>query len=158
MNDRGFTIIEVVIYIALFSLLMGSAFITAYQIIDGSQKLNTKTTTQEEGMFVVRKLTWAITGMDPAITPVVGGSLPCSQTLQVSKLNYPNNPIRFRRTGNLIEMSEAFGSYVPISTANVSATCLKFRLIPPLGTGPYGVSATSTLNNVDFAVTKYLRK
>jgi hypothetical protein len=55
-------------------------------------------------------------------------------------------------------MSEASGTYIPISTSNVSATCLKFRNIPAIGSGPTGVTATSTLNGIDFSVTKYLRK
>ena len=52
-NTQGFTLIEVVIYIALFSLLLGGAFVTAYQLIDNSRELNVKNRVQEEGNFLL---------------------------------------------------------------------------------------------------------
>lgn len=157
-HTKGFTLIEVIIYIALFSLLMGSAFTTAYQLIEGTNTLNTKTTVQEEGNFVMRKLNWALTGLDSAVSSIVGGSLPCSQTLRVEKINFIQNPIIISRnsTNDSLEIQEGF-TVLPITTANVAVTCLKFSIIPSVDSGPSGISATTTINGIDFAITKYQR-
>ena len=157
INKNGFTLIEVIIYIALFSLLMGTAFITAYQLIDGTSKLNTKTVVQEEGNFVMRKLNWDLTGLDSTVSPIVDNSIACSNTLRVEKVNFSMNPIRLRLNSNALEISENEGTYVPITTTNVKVTCLKFSVIPPFGSGPSGLSATTTISETDFAVTKYQR-
>lgn len=159
-NNKGFTLIEVVIYIALFSLLIGSAFVTAYQIIDGTNKISVKTTTQEEGNFLMRKINWALTGLDPtpANAPVVTGPS-CNQTLTINKLNHTANPIviRLNTPESSVEIKQGTGAYNPITTENVKVTCLKFSKIPPVGSGPSGVSATTTINGIDFTITKYQR-
>lgn len=155
--NRGFTLIEVMLYIGLFTLLIGSVFVTAYQIIEGTNKINIKTTTQEEGNFVMRKIDWLLTGLDSANILSINGS-GCSQTLTSQKINYPSNPITLRINSNTLEIKEASGSYIPITTSNVAVTCLKARIIPATGSGPSGVTATTTINGIDFSVTKYIRK
>ena len=125
--DKGFTLIEVVIYIALFALLMGSAFVTVFQLINGTNKISLKTTIQQEGNFVMRKLDWALTGLDPANPPVVGGSS-CSQNLTLQKVNFPGNPMVVRLNSSTLEISQNGGTFVPLTTINVKTTCLKFRV------------------------------
>jgi len=155
---NGFTLIEVIIYIALFSLLMGAAFVTAFQVIDSSSRLSTKDTVQEEGNFFLRKMDWALTGIDPSLTPMIAGT-GCSQTLDVTKTDSTINHVVVRLNTvngvNYIEMQKNAGTFYPISTANVSVTCLKFSLV--LGT-PVGITATATINGIDFSTTKYIRK
>jgi len=158
-NNKGFTLIEIIIYIALFTLLMGTAFVTAYQLIEGSNKLNVKTAIQQEGNFVVRKINWVITNLDPSVTPIIGGSLPCSQTLRIEKINFINNPVVVSRNSSneTLEIQEGL-TVLPLTTNNVQVTCFQARIIPHVGTSPRGITATTTINGVDFVVTKYLRK
>src|ERR1041384_4705327 len=114
-KHKGFTLIEVIIYIALFSLLMGTAFVTAYQLIDGTQKLNVKTTTQEEGNFVMRKLDWALSGISGITTPTVGN---ISNTLTLTR--YDGNTIDIFLTANQVQIKENLtGNTLPITTNNV---------------------------------------
>lgn len=62
MKQNGFTLIETIIYIALFGVLMTSALITVYELL-GSVEINkTALVTQTEGTFINSKLRWAITG------------------------------------------------------------------------------------------------
>ena len=158
-KNQGFTLIETIIYIALFSLLLGSAFVTAYNLIDGTEKLSAKTNIGEEATFVMRKLNWAFTGLDRTNPPTVSG-LTCGRTLILTKVNFPGNPIiiRLNVVANSLEMNEAGGPFYPLTTPNVKVTCFKANLISASGSGPIGVSATTTINGIDFAVTKYIRK
>ena len=159
-NQSGFTLIEIVIYIALFSIIISGCFVTAFNLIEGYDKLNTKAVLEEEGNFILRKIDWALTGTDPSLPPSITGS-GCSQTLTTNKISFPSNPIVVRRQSSLnspIEMKEGINSFSPISTANVSVSCLKFLSIPASGNSPAGITATVTINNHDYVITKYIRK
>lgn len=160
--QKGFTLIEVIIYIALFSILIGGSFVSAYQLIDGSNKLSVKNTIQDEGLFVMRKLTWVLTNINPtsSITP----SSLSSPTLRVVK--YDGNQIDIKLNGNKIEMKESLGTniFLPITTDNVTikASSLNFEYINPNGLGPFGTTASFiiTKDGIDFpfSLTKYIRK
>ncbi len=159
---KGFTLVEVIIYIALFSTLIGGSFITAYQLFDGSNKLNVKNTTQDEGLFIMRKLGWALSNVNPtaSITP----SSVSSPTLTATK--YDGNQINIKLTGTKIEMKESLGPnvFLPLNTDNVmvKTSSLNFQYISPFGSGPFGITASFiiTKDGVDFpfSITKYIRK
>ncbi len=155
---KGFTLIETIIYIALLGLIMTGALVSSYDLISSSQSSSGKTTVQEEGTFVERKIGWALSDMSGA--PTLGG-IGCTQTLSVNKTGYTKNPVEFRRNvaNNSIEMREGgTGAYVAITTSNVAATCLKFASIAAAGSGPAGVIATTTIKGLDFVNTKYVRQ
>ncbi len=151
---RGFTLIEAVIYIALLGLIMSGAVVMSYQLLQGSTSTSSRSTVQDEGGFVLRKLAWALSGA----TDVSGGGT----TLTVTRLD--GNTAYFRLTGGVIEMRESAlgGSYEPITTEkNVQASALQFTLA---GTNPKSVSATfmlKTANGTDaplpFSFKRYLR-
>jgi prepilin-type N-terminal cleavage/methylation domain-containing protein len=134
-NKRGFTLIEVIIYIALFSVLLGTAFVTAYELIQGSDSLSTKNTTASEGSFVIRKLNWVLTKYDGDIS-------------------------NFRLNDNKIEVKESTeaNTFLPITTDNVTVGSLLFTYLPPSGGAPSGITATFVMNGTTFTTTKYLRK
>ncbi len=158
MKNKGFTLIEVLIYIALSAVLMGSAFITVYQLIDGSRKLNSKNTTQEEGNFVIRKIGWALSGINPSTTPTITGAA-CSRSISIVKSDTSLSPIviRLNSSGaiNYIEMNKNGGTFYPITTSNVSVACLEFI---SLSGSPSGITATATIDGKVFNITKYIRK
>jgi len=155
-KNQGFTLIETLIYIALFALMLGSAFITAYELIDSSRNLNDKNTTQEEGNFVMRKLDWALANIDPAqsITPSSG----TSDTLSVTK--YDGNRIDVRLNSGKIEMRESMygDTYIPLTTSHVSVSSIQFTYIPAVDSAPIGVAANVTIDGKNFTVIRYIRK
>jgi type II secretory pathway pseudopilin PulG len=149
---KGFTLIETLIYIALFSTIIFGAIISTYYLIQGSDSLSNKTVTQEEGNFVLRKIDWALTGLTSF--SISGAS--CSQTLSVNKFNF--GVIDFRITSGVkahIEIQELGAGYIPITTTNASTTCLQFTQI---SANPLGIKASATINGVPFEITKYIRK
>ncbi|KKR70308.1 MAG: hypothetical protein UU13_C0008G0004 [Candidatus Nomurabacteria bacterium GW2011_GWB1_40_7] len=153
-RNKGFTLIEVIIYTALFSLLIGTAFVSAFQLIDGSGKLSAKTVTEAEGNFVLRKINWALTGVKTITTPSIG----TAHNLVVTK--YDNNQIDIQLVGTKIEIRESDNgnAFIPITTDNVEVSSLDFEYIPASGSGPAGIAATAIMNGTTFTITKYLRK
>lgn len=150
-NTKGFTLIETLIYIALFTLLMGGGLLATYQLLQASAQANSKGTVQDEQNFVLRKIDWALSGASDVFVP-------SQSMLRVTR--YDSNTVDFQLNGSAIEMREsAIGaSYVPITTSNVSVSGLKFVHIAPTGTGPAGVTASTTINGLDASTTKYIRK
>ncbi len=156
-TPAGFTLIGTIVYIALLGLIMTGALISAYDLIESGQKSSGKTTTQDEGTFVERKLEWALSDMRAA--PVIGGS-GCAQTLSITKEGYNQNPVEFRRNTltNVIEMRQGgTGSYTALTTSNVSASCFGAVAIPAVGGAPAGVIVTTTLGGLNFKNTRYVR-
>lgn len=154
--QKGFTLIETIIYIALFTVLITGGFTACYQIIASNDSLNQKVGTEEEGNFISRKFIWAFSGLDNTNTPVISGS-GCNQSITVQKTNTAN-PIKIRTnsTGgiNYIELQDDGVNYYPLTTTNTNVSCLRFSLISG---SPYGIIATSTINGKDFVIRKYAR-
>lgn len=160
--NRAFTLIETIIYIGLFSLLLGTAFITAYQIIQGSRGLSTRTVVQSEGSFVIRKINWTMIGAETISTPI------SSPTTNLRITKYDGTKIEICLDGNKIKIHEGtFGScddadYVAITTDNVSVSNLEFELLPAVGSSPIGIKSTFIITeggtDFPFTLTKYLRK
>jgi type II secretory pathway pseudopilin PulG len=157
-SQAGFTLIEIIIYIALFSFILVTAFVAAFQLIDGSSKLSVKNNTESEANFVMQKINWVMTGIDPTTTPVVSGS-GCNQNLSIHRTDTSMSPVVIRSNivsgVNYIEIQKNGGTFYPITTANVLVTCLKFV---PISGSPFGINTTFTMNNTDFNITKYIRK
>ncbi|MFZ2569478.1 MAG: prepilin-type N-terminal cleavage/methylation domain-containing protein [Minisyncoccia bacterium] len=153
---RGFTLLETIIYIALFSLLVTSGFTAVYQMIYSVSTLAVKNVTEEESGFVLRKLNWAFSGLDRLESPIIGGT-GCNKNISVLK-NGSVNPIRIRMNSisskNYIEIQDDGITYYPITTENASTTCLDFSIISG---NPFGISATTTINGKNFTLTKYVR-
>lgn len=150
---KGFTLIETLVYIALLGLLMTGAVMTSYQLLQGSITTSTKTTVQDEGDFVLRKVKWALSNASSA-----SGS---GSNLTVTR--YDGDSVSFRLNGTSIEVRETSPaiSYTPITTSNVSVTSLVF--VVSAGS-PKSVTVTATMktaNGTDtplpFSFTRYIR-
>lgn len=146
---KGFTLIETLIYIGLFTILMGAGFYTAFALIQSGQQLDTKTVTNSELDFVLRKIDWAISGINTINTPSSG----YSSTLSVTK--YDGTTIQLRQNGEKIEIKEGSSSFLPITTDNVKVASLSFQYISG---NPAGIIATTTINGITATTSKYIRK
>ncbi|KKW40295.1 hypothetical protein A3I46_03015 [Candidatus Kaiserbacteria bacterium RIFCSPLOWO2_02_FULL_54_13] len=147
--NRGFTLIEAVIYIGLFSLLMVGAITTVYELLQGSAATSAKTMVQDEGNFVLRKISWALSS-------AASFSIPDSRELVV--IQQSGSTVDIKLEGAKVAIRESWAYFLPLTTENVAVSDLVFEEIPASGGAPAGVRATTTINGLDFAITKYLRK
>jgi len=60
--NKGFTLIEVIIYIALLAFVIGAGVSSAYYLIESSANGKTETNIIAEAEFLLRKIDWAMTG------------------------------------------------------------------------------------------------
>ena len=84
MSNRGFTLIETLVYLALFGLIMGGMVAAAYVLFESSDRNQTKAMLQEEQNFIMGKIIWALNNASGAS----GGS-----TLTITKYGASPNDV-----------------------------------------------------------------
>lgn len=152
-KQQGFTLIEVLVYLTLFAIIIGGAVVTAYQIIEGSESLQARVIIEEEGNFLLGKITSALSGVQ-TINSATGG------TLTVTKFDGTN--FTYSLQGLNFESNQS-GTNLALNNSNVNVSSLTFTHL----TNPQGVKTDFTLSARDesghvysqsFTATKYLRK
>lgn len=154
-NQQGFTLIETLIYLALFGIIMGGVGVVAYAVIEAAGRGQTRITMQEEGDFLFGKLNWALAGASNAtVTP---------SSLEIKKFGYPI-PLVFNASGTKLNINEGAGP-IDLNSDAVDVSII-FIDIPALNGRPEGVIASATLTSLtprgtaisqSFQTTKYLR-
>ena len=162
-HQSGFTLIETLVYLALFTIIIGGTMVTVYQVIEASGAQQAKTILQEEGNFILAKLNWALTGAiddtEIASPTLVNSSdrltinnAPGSTLRFEADLN--NGNIRFNSGGGLFELNSDRVS-VSTTTPHIFSqpTDNKIQANFTLNT----LSRQGKLFSQNFELTKYLR-
>ncbi len=121
MNTRGFTLIETLVYLALFALIIGGFVSAAYMMFETNDRNQTLAMMHEEEDFLLAKITWALRAAenisdpsDPAPATRTSGS-----TLTLSL--YDGTSATISRSG-----SDIIYNFVPLNNSNVTISKLVF--------------------------------
>jgi type II secretory pathway pseudopilin PulG len=163
--NGGFTLIETIIYIALFSILIGGVGVSVYSIIESSGRNNMKALIQTEGDFLVAKINWSLSGARLVNEPAVGV---VSQTLSVTKWDSSIGTVVITISGEDITIKRGSGPAIVLNNEDVNISDLSFVHEYEGGTNPENIKATFKLSArtangqvippQTFATTNYLRK
>ncbi|MBI4050591.1 MAG: prepilin-type N-terminal cleavage/methylation domain-containing protein [Candidatus Doudnabacteria bacterium] len=154
--QKGFTIIEVLLYLALFSIIIGGVMVATYQIIETSGKTQARVVIQEEGNFLHRKIDWALTGATDI-------SVDSPTKVSITKPSLPpgENPLIFELLSGNLELARGSSPAQILNSQNVVVNDVAgtaFTLISAEGSKPPAIKATFTVNGLPFETVKYLRK
>ena len=155
MNNHraaGFTLIETLVYLALFSVIMGGVMVGAYHVIEASDRTQGSVVVQEEGNFVLHKVVWALTGAASITLPVANST---GTTLSVQSASTSQNPLVFTLASSVLRLSRAGGVPVSLTSSNVAAA-VQFRHVVTTSK-PDALTVSLTLNGRLFQTTTYLR-
>ena len=154
----GFTLIETLIYLALFGMLFSGAVVCAYSVLESSGRNQSKAMLQGDGNFIAAKIEWALS-QATSITVPAGGDL---------QLATPTGTLEFKpdatNTGLLLARNGSAGTL--LNNSNETIKDLSFVKIDASGDRPEGINYKFTLitltpNGVpistDFSSTVYLR-
>jgi prepilin-type N-terminal cleavage/methylation domain-containing protein len=145
---RGFTLIETLVYLALFSILMSGAIVGSYQLLQGGAHDRALAFTQSEGTFINRKINWALSGASDA--SVTGSQLDITRTDLGEVLHIdasgPNMTLR-RNTG----------AAVILNSDEFKPQNVVFLVTPGSNGTPTLVTVTFTIHDRPFILKKYLR-
>ncbi|MBI3589348.1 MAG: prepilin-type N-terminal cleavage/methylation domain-containing protein [Candidatus Liptonbacteria bacterium] len=153
INKNGFTLIEVIVYMGLFSLVVGGLLVATYTIIEGSSRLQSRVVVNEEAEFLLRKINWALTGAGAV-------SVPSASSLQMVKPSLPlvDNPLVFTYdTGNLL-LQRGNKSATPLNSASVQVTSVAFTYNSSRKTVRVQITLANLSESQTFDVTRYLRQ
>ncbi len=164
-NKRGFTLIETLIYIALYSIIIGGAIVAVYTIFESAGRNQAEAMLEEEGMFLVGKLNWALSGTQIINTPAENAT---SSRLSITKYDDTTVVITLTATGTMMMIKNGWGP-LPLNNTNTEVSGLSFVHTASSGGGiaPESVRASFTLKTrtsngmtitQDFSTIGYIRK
>lgn len=155
---RGFTLIETILYIALFAMLMSGAVVAAYNLLEGGNRNKTAIGIQEEGTFINRKIHWALTGASNAVVSGGGNTLTITRPdlgAQSPLVIYGNGTtVTIARGATGLEVALNSERY-PVS-APVSGPL--FTLVPPLDGRPASITSSYVIQGKPFIFRTYVRQ
>lgn len=155
-SSRGFTLIETLIYLALFSIIIGGMLVSTYNLIEGGNRASARVKSQEEASFVLRKLDWLLAGSPTINLPASGNT---GLALSVTRADLPasDSPLTLDLAGSVLRLKRGSAAAVPISSLNVAVTSLSVMNIAPASGKPGGIKIQFTLDSEPYEITKYLR-
>lgn len=86
--QRGFTLLEVVVYLALFGVLMTGVIRTVYELLETSRETAVALAIQNDGSFVLQKIAWALGDVETI-------AIIDTTTLEIVRSDDVANPLRF---------------------------------------------------------------
>ncbi len=151
-SARGFTLVEAVMYIGLFSLLLSSSLVVVWQLVDGMQRDMQRLTIQEEGNFVMQKIHRSV--IDSASVAVLNEDF--SHQIILHTHAAQRITVRFNMASSSIEMQRGqLAPFVPLTTNAVRVNDVVFTEM--LHAGAPGIRATITIEGEVFEVEEYVR-
>jgi type II secretory pathway pseudopilin PulG len=163
-KNKGFTLIETLIYLGLFGILIGGAVVAAYSLLEGNGRTQTRALIQEEGNFLIQKMNWALAGIKSIETPTVGLS---NSQLSLIKWDLTMNPIVIGLTASDITISKNNATPVTLNNPDILVSNLIFDHIYDGGTSPESLKYSFTLTgktpnganiSQNFVGEKFIRK
>lgn len=167
--NKGFTLIETLVYLGLFGIIMVGVISVAYTTFESNGRQQTKALLQEEGDFLLAKLNWTLTGATSTSVnlPILGN---IGSTLDVTK-STGSNPMCLTLVSGKMQTKRGSScaisaGYVDLNNSNVTVSSLIFGHRGSAA-GTEWVDATITLTsltpngqtiNATSTTTKYLRK
>lgn len=121
MKKQGFTLIEMIIYVGLFSMIIGGAIISAFNIFESTNRNQVKAMVAEEGIYLIGKINWALIGATAI-------SVPSPDHLSITKfgISPSENPLIFSISDGGMRLKRGSNSRQILSNTNVSVENLVF--------------------------------
>ena len=168
-THRGFTIIEMLVYVCVFGIIMAGAIVSVYALASSDARNQTKAMVQEEGSFLIGKIDWALSGARAISAPAANSS---GDTLTVTRFDAATSPVTITVTGGTMTIRVGTGATHTLNNANVQITCPASGCFTHTSASADGInpeSATSSLTvstltstgsafSQFFSTVKYLRK
>jgi len=146
-KNKGITLIETLVYVALFMLLIGAGMISAFYLIDSSERNKSDLSVTTESQFLLRKIDWALTGADSV--SVSGVVLTTNKPGLVVEIDLSGNRARLRRNG---------GGWEYLTAERVLVENSVFTYVDEISPRPDSIEVSFTANGKEFEMIKYLRK
>ena len=135
-STTGFTLLETLIYLALFAILIGGFVVSAYVLFESSDRTQTKALLQEEKNFLVGKINWVLRG-----AAIVEAPAPNAAGATLTTTSYDGSTVTLEASGN-----DMLSNGTALNDADVAISKLVFIRTTAPGSGPDSVEAGFTIS------------
>lgn len=149
-NKRGFTLIEMLLYVAIFTIFVGSLF--SFLTMMTSSRLNNQYLLEvnNQGNQAIRVITQTIRNANSINSPGISGS---ASSLSLETVNSATNPTVFSSSGGVLYITEGSGSPIALTNDKVSISNLLFLNLSKVNT-PGSIQVRFTLSTNSNSVIK----
>ena len=152
-SDKGFTLMETMIYIALFGIIMSGAVVGTYNLLEGGNHNVLNSAVEEEGTFLNRKISWALRG---ATIASVSGS---GSVLTITRPDLgAQSPLIISGNGTNMTIARGVGVAILLNSSRFKVSNVIFTYIASLNGRPPSVSGNFMVENKAFTFRDYLRQ
>ena len=147
---RGFTLIEVILYIALFGTMISASLTTLYPLLSSIEKQNAHTSDTTEVAFVLQKITWLIVRQKTIDMPKDNAT---SSTLRVTTRDAKKYSIR--QQGTSLEMSIDGHTFIPLTRSGTMVENFIVTHVPESSAHLRTVHISFSLNGIAYGPLSY---
>ena len=123
-NHSGFTLLETLVYSGIVAGIITVALLTAYQFIDGSDRLKYHWEMVENQKILEQKIYWTLQNISAINSPSAGAT---TTSLSINKLNFASNPVVIDSSGGIARLQRGGGAFNPITTELSEVRFLTFH-------------------------------
>ena len=127
-GKRGFTLIEVIIYVGIFAVLATMVAGMLWNLGSGAMANRARISVGTEADFALRKMNWAFTGLTAVSEPAAGAS---SSRVSVTRPGLTGNIVLELASGTIL-MQRGSDPAARLLSDNVRVTSLTFSHIPQI--------------------------
>lgn len=144
-NKKGFTIVELLLYIGIVSVIVFSLSIFVTLVISVRTKNQTVLLVEQEGAAIMQNITQTIRNSSAINQPLAGAT---GATLSLEELNSSLNPTVFDLSNGALRIKEGTSQPIDLSSSMVTVSGLSFSNLTRTGTfGTVRVQFTISRNN-----------
>ena len=145
-SGAGFTLIDTLIYIGLFSLIVSFVLVILYQIIGSYNQNRNRVEVDSEANFMMQKVVWALSGAETINQPAINTT---STVLSLNKFNFPQNPLVFDIGSRNLRLTRGGGAPALLGNSRVYVDKIIFEHLPQINSRPEAIKITLTVVSSD---------
>ncbi len=140
---KGFTLLELLLYVTLTGILLTSVSLTYYVTLRSRVKNETVSDVDSVGRTTLERIGSAIRNANGITAPAIGGS---QSTLTLSVPDSAKNPTIFSLSNGVLMVQEGAGAAIPLTPSRITISALTFA--------NYGRSGTEGIISTQFTIAR----
>lgn len=150
--QHGFTLLETIIYMALFGLLLSGLLASMWPFLRGADMVSAKVVVESESAFAIRKINTILASSTAAITMPVSGNSGNVLTLTA----YNGDTFTIATSGRAFTVQKNAGTAVPFTADRVDVTMFTVKQVAPANGFPRFIEYSFILGGVPYGpIRKY---
>jgi Tfp pilus assembly protein PilW len=124
VDHRGFTLVEILLYVALMSIMVFSISQLFFTVTGVKIKSRTITEVEQQGVQAMQYMTQTIRNATGVTSPLTGSNGP---SLTITVADVSKSPTIFTLVSGTLYVQEAGGATIPLTSSRVVVSALTFQ-------------------------------